>query len=86
MKRAEKENFVKRFRQEFKKRFYFDITGFVIAVVLLCAFTFLIPLVSLFFDISLYYVFIILQSGTLIMLAWIWNELKNKDKYKGFED
>lgn len=73
---------VERFRREFKKRYFFDTTGFITMLVLMLLSVVLMPIASIFFNIDLLYFFVMLQSANMAITLWVWSEVKKMRKEK----
>lgn len=71
----DKESFVQRFRESFRKKFFIDVTGVIITFLFLGSSVFFIPFLSAFFDIGQFYIIIILQSAQMIFLMYLWIEI-----------
>lgn len=72
--------FIKEFRKEFKKKFFFDVTGLFNLVALMVVCLFFLPLMSIYFGVNVYYFFIMLQTANMVFTYWVWNEIRNKGK------
>ena len=76
----DKLRFITDFRNDFKKRFYVDVTGFANVMILMIISVLFLPLVAVYFSINIYYFFVMLQTANMVFTLWVWNEVKNKKK------
>lgn len=72
--------FVSEFRKKFRKRFFIDLTGVFNVVVLMVSSVVFLPLVAVYFNISIFHFFIILQIANMVFNLWIWHEVRNMRK------
>lgn len=76
----DKFKFVKNFRREFRKKFFFDVTGFVNVFVLMLFSVLFLPLLAWYFKINFLFFLIILQIASMVFTLWVWNEVRKVRK------
>jgi hypothetical protein len=73
---------VKEFREKFKKKFFFDVTGFVNVFFLMFISVFSMPFITNIFNFNAYYFFVMLQTANLVFVLWVWFEVKKMRREK----
>ncbi len=71
---------ISEFRDDFKKRFFFDVTGFLNVFLLMLVSVFFLPVLSIIFDVNIFYFFVMLQSANMVFTLWVWSEVKKIGK------
>jgi len=73
---------VREFREDFKKKFFFDVTGVINVFALMLVSVFFLPFMSLLFDVNIFYLFVMLQTANMVFTLWVWSEVKKMRKEK----